>query len=176
MSQQDSKSASMDKSSKMRASELLNLYQRGKRNFRGVSLIGQNFDNQQLSNIDLSHADIRGASFVNTTLTGANFIYAKAGSTLIVSFIRTTFQLALASLAMSLASMYCNSMFTYLGMLRDPANDSAYIALGLWCGIMLYLSLFFLVVSLDWIVKNFIMLFCCYLITAFWAESFIYYY
>ncbi len=93
----------------MKASELIHLYKQGRRNFCTENLRGEIFDGQELSDINLSHADIRGASFVNANLTGANFSYVRAGTTFTVSFIRTIFQLTIACLAMSLSIFYCNS-------------------------------------------------------------------
>ncbi|MGR3278506.1 pentapeptide repeat-containing protein [Acaryochloris marina NIES-2412] len=63
----------------MKAKELLQLYQAGERDFRGVNLQGQSFLNQDLFGVDLSGADIRGADFSQAKLTGANFQNAKAG-------------------------------------------------------------------------------------------------
>jgi uncharacterized protein YjbI with pentapeptide repeats len=93
----------------MKASELIHLYKQGRRNFCTENLRGEIFDGQELSDINLSHADIRGASFVNANLTGANFSYVRAGTTFGVSFIRTIFQLTIACSAMSLSIFYCNN-------------------------------------------------------------------
>src|SRR6476646_3645008 len=127
----------------MKASELLSLYERGKRNFSGQTLVNQKFDRQQLPGIDLSHADIRGASFANADLTGANFSSAKAGSTLIVTLIGTTFRLIVAVLTMSFAVIYCAEIFETLGRPDDPDHLSG-LGIGLTWGISFIPSLFFL--------------------------------
>ena len=63
----------------MKASDLLQRYAAGERNFRGANLRGQSFKGKDLSGADLSEADIRGANFTNATLKNANFTGAKAG-------------------------------------------------------------------------------------------------
>lgn len=63
----------------MNAAEVLRLYEAGRRDFKGVSLRGQNFKGKDLSGADFSGADIRSTNFTNANLTRANFIQAKAG-------------------------------------------------------------------------------------------------
>ena len=150
----------------MKASELSSLYERGKRDFSGQNLVNQKFDHQQLPGIDLSHADIRGASFAKADLTGADFRSAKAGSTLIVTLIRTTFQLIVAVLAMSFAVIYCAEIFETLGKPDDPDHLSG-LGLGLTWGISFIPSLFFLVFSSKWIAKNFSIVVSSYFVTSF---------
>ena len=63
----------------MKATELLKLYEAGRRDFRGENLRGQNFKGKDLSGADFSGTDIRSANFTNANLTKANFTKAKAG-------------------------------------------------------------------------------------------------
>lgn len=63
----------------MKSRELLSLYRDGRRDFRKEIIRGQSFAGQDLTEIDLSHADIRGANFSNALLTRANFKGTQAG-------------------------------------------------------------------------------------------------
>ena len=63
----------------MKSSKLIDLYQRGIRNFCGEDLKGQSFKGKNLAGIDLSGADIRGADFTYANLREANFSRAVAG-------------------------------------------------------------------------------------------------
>ncbi|MBS9770115.1 MAG: pentapeptide repeat-containing protein, partial [Trichodesmium erythraeum GBRTRLIN201] len=63
----------------LRKGEILQLYQRGKREFQGFNLRGLSFEGKNLSDADFSFADIRGTNFRGANLTGARFCGAKAG-------------------------------------------------------------------------------------------------
>lgn len=153
----------------MKASELISLYQRGKRNFSGHNLVNQKFDYYQLSGIDLSHADIRGASFVNADLTDANFSSAQAGSTPLATITRTTLQLILASLAMGFAVIYCAEIFQDLAK-PDDVDHLRGLGLGITWGMAFIPSLAFLFFSSKWINDNFLMVVSCYFTTSFLAS------
>ena len=112
----------------------------------------------------MSHADIRGASFVNANLTGANFTYAQAGTTFGVSFIRTIFQLTIACSAMSLSIFYCNNysnaFFKFSTELRNSDTGGLVFLEPFVIGMSSLLFLFFLP---TWLSKNWIcILLCCY--------------
>lgn len=160
----------------MKASELIHLYKQGRRNFCTENLRGEIFDGQELSDINLSHADIRGASFVNANLTGANFTYAQAGTTFGVSFIRTIFQLTIACSAMSLSIYYCidyaSMLARFLGGELDP--DSGGLGFGMLWGICLYPSLSFLFFSATWIRQNCTSILSSYFITVFVVNIIVY--
>lgn len=64
---------------RMKADKLLQLYQQGERNFRGLDLKGRSFRGKDLSGADFSKADIRGADFTNARLRNTNFSHSKAG-------------------------------------------------------------------------------------------------
>jgi uncharacterized protein YjbI with pentapeptide repeats len=63
----------------MKTAEVIERYKNGRRDFRGESLRGCNFKDQDLSWADFSGCDIRGANFSEANLTGAKFKGAKAG-------------------------------------------------------------------------------------------------
>jgi len=63
----------------MKATEVLNRYAKGERDFRGINFQGQSFKGQDLSGADFSESDIRGTNFTNAILKQTNFTRALAG-------------------------------------------------------------------------------------------------
>ncbi|NEP06249.1 MAG: pentapeptide repeat-containing protein [Okeania sp. SIO2G4] len=63
----------------MRAREILQEDEKGRRDFQGVSLRGLSFEGEDLSGADFSGADIRGTNFRGANLSGAKFQGARAG-------------------------------------------------------------------------------------------------
>jgi Pentapeptide repeats (8 copies) len=160
----------------MKALELIDLYRQGRRNFSRENLRGENFDCRQLSDINLSHADIRGASFVNANLTGANFTYVQAGTTFGVSFFRTIYQLIVACLAMRLSIFYLISYSTALAeSFNRPFREMAGLEFLIPFAIGMS-SLLFLVFSSTWINENWIGILSCYFTSIFVVNIIIYYF
>jgi len=64
---------------RLKAKEVLRLYDAGERDFRGAILRGCNFRGADLSGADFSGADIRSAQFAGAILRGTLFCHAKGG-------------------------------------------------------------------------------------------------
>ncbi|MGB3532531.1 MAG: pentapeptide repeat-containing protein [Microcoleaceae cyanobacterium] len=63
----------------MKSRQVLLLYRKGRRDFRGQNLRGQSFRGQNLSGADFSYADLQGANFYRANLQNSQFRGIKAG-------------------------------------------------------------------------------------------------
>ena len=63
----------------MKSRQVLLLYRKGRRDFRGQNLRGQSFRGQNLSGADFSYADLQGANFYRANLHNSQFRGIKAG-------------------------------------------------------------------------------------------------
>ena len=63
----------------MKASQVLQRYAEGRRDFREENLRGQSFKGANLSGADFSEADLRSTNFTGANLQGVNFTGAKCG-------------------------------------------------------------------------------------------------
>ncbi|MDJ1184270.1 pentapeptide repeat-containing protein [Roseofilum casamattae] len=63
----------------MKATEVLERYKEGDRNFQRVNLRGQSFKGKNLAGADFSNAKIHGTDFTGANLTGVKFCGAQAG-------------------------------------------------------------------------------------------------
>lgn len=93
----------------MKASELINLYDAGRRDFSGKCLRGQNFAEKDLSGANFRGCDIRGTNFTGAALTDADFNNATAGLQK-----RSMIGLLLAALLLASLSSFSNAVISYL--------------------------------------------------------------
>ncbi len=100
----------------MKASEVLQQYQKGQYNFQGKNLRGANFVGKDLSGADFSYCDIRGANFKKANLTGVKFSGAKAG-------LQKRWMIALLLMALLLIVL-SGSLSTFVGHLVSFLGDT----------------------------------------------------
>ncbi|XGV98520.1 MAG: pentapeptide repeat-containing protein [Leptolyngbya sp. BL-A-14] len=109
----------------MKATEVLNRYANGERDFRRANLRGQNFKRQDLSGADFTEADICGANFTNAILRGVNFAGAKAGVQKHWLLVQWMITLVLAVLSGGLSS-YPGIVIAAL-LLQSSSGRQAYV-------------------------------------------------
>ena len=119
----------------MKASEVLQQYQAGKRDFKHVNLRGQSFRKANLADADFSYADIRGTNFSQANLTGAKFIKAKAGLQkrwVIVLFVAALMLIALSALLTAFAGYLVALIFRESGIEYIIGGGVALVLFGLY--------------------------------------------
>lgn len=124
----------------MRASEVIQQYQNGERNFQRQNLRGANFKGQDLRGADFSGCRIQGANFSKANLTGAKFNQVKAGlqKRWVIILLLVAFILIVLA---SFFSAFAGALIFAL-IFNDNSNPNvklAYIILG-WTGLTVLVS------------------------------------
>jgi uncharacterized protein YjbI with pentapeptide repeats len=118
----------------MKASEVLQQYAQGKRDFRGVNLRGLSFRNQDLSGADFSGADIRSTNFQGARLQGTQFVKAKAGLQKSRMILLLVFALLLVAL-----SGFCYTLNAYFIVLIFDTSSSGSMVAG-WVSLVVWVT------------------------------------
>ncbi len=118
----------------MKASEVLQQYSRGERDFRGVNLSGLSFKNQNLSGADFSGADIRSTNFQGATLRGTQFIRVKAG-------LQDNWMILLLISALLLVALsgFCYTLNAYFIVLIFDTSSSGSMVSG-WVSLVVWVT------------------------------------
>ncbi len=104
----------------MKASDVIQQYKNGERNFRRLNLRGANFKGQNLSGADFSYCQIQGTNFSKANLTGANFTGSKAGLGIYWTLFFFSFSIVFAILAGFTSSIIFTFIIYYFKRKKFP--------------------------------------------------------